>query len=291
MLPIPTPATEVTNMADWLEARALLAADRNSSRSDLRRLLVQSGIASDAPNIDDEVMASDAFSELEDRAKSCGSAYPFSVEGSVVQAPDSIDSFWPYIFCLLLSLQGANRSHPGKRPTEMFEEIAEVTAGSYVSGRAVKFGFPRRILPPGFVEALDRICKEMGEGVGAKKRPATKHAKDARLDILAWRPFLDGRPAQLLLFGQCAAGANWHNKLTDLQPRSFIDIYLKEAPAVDPVKAFFTPFRIKSIAWYETAKYGGIIFDRCRIAQFATKYSPPAGVLEWINRTLRVHNR
>jgi len=290
MLPISTPATDVLNMADWLEMRALLAADRNASRSDLRRALVQTGVLGDTSDasseLDDEVLAADAFAELRDRAASCGTGYPFSVDNGLIQAPDDFSPYWAYTFCLLLSLRGANRGEPGKKPAGMFEEVAEAAASSYVRGRSLKFGFPRRVLPTSFKEALDLVCAELREGQGARGRPSSRNAKDARLDIVAWRPFPDGRPAQLILFGQCAAGANWQSKLTELQPRTFIDLYWKEAPAVDPVRAFFTPFRLKDHNWFETAKSAGIVFDRCRIAHFAFGASAPQGVGTWIQRQL-----
>lgn len=293
MLPIPTPVTDVNNMADWLEIRALGAADGNASRSDLRRALVQSGVLADVSERGeaDEVLADNAFGELMDRAISCGAAYPFTLGGGLLQARDDIENYWPYIFCLLLSLCGRDRSQPTARPTSMFEEVAETAARAYVSGQSMKFGFPRRVLPSGFVEAVNTLCRGMHEGVEAKRRPSSRHAKDARLDIVAWRPFPDGRSAQLILFGQCAAGTNWTTKLTELQPGVFTDLYWTEPPAVPPVKAFFTPFRINADNWYEIAKPAGIVFDRCRIAHFAFGEHPPPGVLRWASRRLREEAR
>lgn len=290
MLPIPTPVTEVINLADWLEMRALLAADRNASRSDLRRTLVQSGVLGEVSNTD-EILANDAFAEIHGRAQSCGASYPFRVDNGLIQAPDDLTSYWAYIFCLFLSLRGADRSNPGKRPTCLFEEVAEIAARSYVAGNSLKFGFPRRILPAGFMSALDSMCIALGEGQGAKARPSSKNAKDAKLDIVAWRPFPDGRTAQLIIFGQCAAGANWKSKLTELQPRTFTDLYWKEPPAVEPTRAFFTPFRIKTEYWYEGAKHAGILFDRCRIAHLLFHSAPPPGVIRWNKNYLRTSQR
>jgi hypothetical protein len=295
MLPVPTPVTDVNNRADWLELRALVAADRNASRSDLRRALVRSGVLADVVEggaaLDDEVLADDAFNELRERALSCGPAYPFIVEDGLLQAYDDISSYWPYIFCLLLSLQGRDRSEPRTRPTSIFEEVAEAAARMYVAGESMKFGFPRRVAPAGFMDAVKELCLKVREGIDARRRPSSRNAKDARLDIVAWRPFPDGRPAQLILFGQCAAGTNWPSKLTELQPLVFTDLYWTEPPAVPPVKAFFTPFRISSERWYEIAKPAGIVFDRCRIANFAFGAEPPPGVLQWNSRRLREEAR
>ena len=293
MPPAPTLFTDPNNMADWLELQALRAADGKASFSDLRRYIAR---IADPEELEvsprrgesaDEVLADDTFQELGDRQVSCGAAYPFALEGYTITAPSAPERYWPYIFCLLLCLKGANRNDPSPQPSRIFEEVAEVAAGKYIGGRSLKFGFPRRVMPASFMDATEHLTKELGEGSGARKRPSTRKAKDARLDVIAWRPFPDRRAGKIILFGQCAAGGNWPQKLTDLQPREFTELYWKEAPAVHPIKAFFTPFRLGEEFWYENAKLGGIIFDRCRIAHFAYSEPAPPKLLEWNDRLLR----
>jgi hypothetical protein len=279
-------------MADWLELQALLAADGRASFSDLRRYIAgiadaeELGAAPGGGGSADELLADDTFQELGDRQRSCGPAYPFALAGDTIATGSEHDTYWPYIFCLLVCLKASNRNDPGPQPTRIFEEVAEVAAGQYIGGRSLKFGFPRRVMPASFMEATEQVTKEIGEGVGARKRPSTRKTKDARLDVIAWRPFPDNRPGKLILFGQCAAGGNWPLKLTDLQPREFTEIYWKETPAVHPIKAFFTPFRLGEDSWYVNAKLGGILFDRCRIAHFAYGEPAPPSLLEWNSRFL-----
>jgi hypothetical protein len=177
------------------------------------------------------------------------------------------------------------------RPTRIFEEVAELAAKEYVSGESLKFGFPRRVMPAGFVEALSVICTKLGEGISAKRRPDSVAEKDAHLDIVAWRPFPDRRQAQLILFGQCAAGGNWDEKLSEMQPDVFTDLYWTEAPAVKPIKAFFTPFRLSLLTWYKNAKSAGVVFDRCRIAYWAFGRERPIGLAKWNSFALRTLRR
>ena len=278
MISIPTPATDAINLADWLELQAFFAADGNASFSDLRRALATMGLGEDE---NDEILAGDAFSELSDRSLACGDCYPFVVDGSVLQTREDLESYWAYLFCLLLSYQGANRGEATNEPTRIFAEVAEIAARVYVSGKSLKFGFPRRVLPKNFEEAIQAVCKELGEGIGPKKRPDSQYAKDARLDIIAWRPFPDRRQGQMIMFGQCAAGGNWEEKLSDLQPRDFTDLYWSDPPAVTPLKGFFTPFRLPQDGWYTKAKYAGVLFDRCRIASFAHGHEPPPHLITW----------
>lgn len=277
-------------MADWLEFRALSSRDKNSSASELRRLLVSIGGDDGIPTrtggtTDDETLVASAFVEMEDRARSSLNGYPFDIVGPLVKVKPDVADCWSYIFCLLLSLKGADRADVPDQPTSLFEEVAEVAARNYVSGDSAKFGFPRRVLPTNFVAALDELCHRIGEGKGGKKRPEAYEAKDARLDIVAWRPFPDRRPAKLILFGQCAAGANFRDKLTDLQPRCFVDLFLNEHFQVEPIRAFFTPFRLPTDGWEVNARYGGIVFDRCRISHFAHAQPTPPGVVHWTKRT------
>lgn len=273
-------------MADWLEFRAYAAADGNASAEDLKRALVALGYDRSG-GASDEVLAAAAFAEIADRAAACDAAYPFQVTGGALQFRATPEIHWPYLFCQLLSLRGADRGEAEVAPTEIFEDLAEIAGRRYTSGKSMKFGFPRRVMPAGFMAALEVVCKTLKEGTGARARPNSATAKDARLDLVAWRPFRDELPGQMILFGQCAAGGNWSEKLTDLQPNNFTDLYFLEAPAVYPVRGFFTPFRLSRADWYMNAKHGGILFDRCRIADLVHGEPPLPRVLEWCQDTRR----
>ena len=77
----------------------------------------------------------------------------------------------------------------------------------------------------------------MGEGAGCKASKPTSKAKDAKLDLVAWVPFGDERRNQVSVFGQCAAGKNWHSKLNELQPLDFCNLRLQESLAMSPLSA------------------------------------------------------
>jgi hypothetical protein len=287
MINIPTPLRDPTNMADWIEFRALTAGDRNASAADLRRVIVAVGeVQTGGGNDEDEQLAAACFHELQDRAMSSGSAYPFVVHDGLITLLPEQNPCWAYTFCLLLSLAGADRSEPGKPVTELFEEVADAALGAYV-GKSLKFGFPRRVLPTGFKKALQDVMKQLREGEDVSAIPQTKKAKDAAVDLIAWRPFPDQRQAQLIVFGQCAAGANWQKKLSELNPSGFYKSYWRKPPAVDPLRAFCTPFRISADDWYSHASYGGILFDRCRIANLACTQTAPKEILQWNKRTAK----
>ena len=288
----PAASDSPEELADWLEYTALLAADRDTSIWDLARILNRSGSTDvvddpeDAehtdPGIDDVSypFAERAFAAVEERYRSCGEngeAYPFELGESFIRLRRGGANF-AYTFLLLLSAKMA-QAPPQKEAIALFDDLASAAAANYLGapqpgvGSAV-FGFPRRMLARQFPKALDDLCNQMGEGVSHVDRPRTKAQKDAKLDVVAWRHFADGRAGKLIAFGQCATGANWRSKLTELQPKNFIRLWMREAPVVDPLRMFFTPERVEQNLWLETTVNGGILFDRCRIAALAPTTGP-----------------
>lgn len=271
--------------ADWLELEALTARDGNTSAQDLIAPLRRTGsgeeledsnltgAASDQGGETTEPLAEDAFAELEDRERSCAGAYPYDVRADVVQARRNVTGSL-YAFLLLLSLRGEAAAPSGLNATQVFEEVCEralstTLGGSDRGARTIQFGFPRRVAPKGFVKAVEDLCQQTGEGVAGKKQPKAVKQKDAKLDLVGWREFPDGRRSQLMMWGQCATGANWDTKLGDFLPDAWTNTWLTEQPYVLPLKAFFVPHRVARDDWEPTSRHAGVLFDRCRIAALA----------------------
>lgn len=288
-LTTPSATSEPEALADYLELRALEADDKNASFNDLVRDLIRTGTLEavsdesdddeeegDAPPRVDEAaedIAQSVWAELEGRLAASGGEggqYPFAVEEGHIQiTADPHRS--PYLFLLLLSNFGIGASPSGTRGDTLFEDISAEASASYFGGAkglggAAVFGFPRRVLPSSFAPAIDRLCELMGEGARAPFRAPERRQKDAKLDIVAWRNFPDGREGKLLGFGQCATGRYWRNKVTELDAQKFLRKWLSVQPAVTPIGMFFVPFRVPPGEWYNVAVDGGVLFDRCRIA-------------------------
>ena len=75
----------------------------------------------------------------------------------------------------------------------------------------------------GFHEAGERTVRRLAGRlrVSAPENETKVTAKDGKLDIVVWRRFADGRPGQLIGFGQCKTGTSWPDDLTKLQPEGF----------------------------------------------------------------------
>jgi hypothetical protein len=264
------------NQADWLELVALLRDDRSTSINDLRQLLVATDTAVSLPDDGDppdELQAEEALAELARRARAADGAYPFEFDrtGALITLKDD-DVYVPYVFCLLLSWLGAAREQAQVDVARLFEQLATVAARQYL-GAAVRFGHPREgDLPRKFEDALAAVCSALGDGEAGLQVAGLRDTKDGHLDVVAWKA-IDGKPGQMILFGQCAAGGDWTTKLGELNVRDFLALYMKRVLAVEPVRAFFTPFQIPHQTWWQTSVKAGIVFDRCRISRLAHRES------------------
>ena len=203
---------------------------------------------------------------LSHREGACGpsDAYPFRVSQHGLQLRESPST--AYLFQLLVSLGFKQDHSDGTAVYKLFEELSAMAAARYLgdSRTAVVFGSPRRGLPLGFRDAVDRLVDLLREGRGCADREGLNQSKDDALDVVAWREFPDRRPSKLILFGQCAVGRLWKQKTHELQPRHWCKRNFAGQIAVDPIPAFFVPRALSERDAYDA---GGeqILFDRCRI--------------------------
>ena len=207
------------------------------------------------------------LAEVQARARAAGAGYPFSLNGTVLRTSD-----WKtrptYVFCLLLSYYSWKPKQWNCRPAQLFEELCTGAAQLFVGGKAVRFGFPRAdvTLHSTFRTAVDRLCNtHLGEGKGYSGEKALS-SKDDGLDIVAWKDHADGRSGKIVLFGACAAGHDWDQKVHELNPVSFCHQWMQKTPPSHIVKMFFLPHRIEPDRWDKLTRDAGIVFDRCRIA-------------------------
>ena len=97
-------------------------------------------------------------------------------------------------------------------------------------------------------------------------RSIKEKQKDAKLDIVAWRAFPDGRRSKLVGFGQCATGDDWTEKPFELQPTKWCRQWMRDSSGLDPFGSLFIPHQPVEDQWLLACNYGGILFDRCRIS-------------------------
>lgn len=279
--------TDPVWLADWLEMQVLRSQDWNASRGDLQSWLrIQTAGEDDDPQEGEERLILETFGELERRATAARRAYPFKVSPPLVSLRgDDWRSFSAYVFCLLVSNVGPQNL--GRlNAARLFETVATSAAKRYVSGNAEQFAFPRPQLPKAFARAVDEICRKIGEGRGMYEGQSCSK-NDDHLDVVAWRPFPDRLPGQIVIFGQCAAGKNWEGKRSELNPKAFWNKWISRPSVSRLVRAFFMPHRVPSEKWCHLGYDAGLVFDRCRIAYWAHGSDEFRQQADWSNLVLR----
>jgi hypothetical protein len=291
--------------ADWLEWSALNEPTSFVSWSSYQGSLTKGGSV-DALDVDNEQEEDDFLEdlinevgrELNSRKRACGGKggyYPYEMtHDGIAYSPKGSDL--TYRFLLMLSMFGKDAGPGGSNPERLFEELSSLVLHEYLGGvtsgleREV-FGFPRRLLPKHFPQALDILCQRMGEGAGSCGREPEHDQKDAKLDLVAWRAFPDGRRGKLVGFGQCATGDDWTDKAFELQPEKWCRLWMKDAAALDPFASLFIPHRPGEDQWLIATNYAGLLFDRCRISWLVPA---PQGDLEkniraWVEHVEKIN--
>ena len=268
----------VETLADWLELVALVGQSKSASIQDLVSLVRLNGTIEELLDPDDpfdrgseeaQETAEAAFGAISSRLRTCGDEYPFNVTSQSITAKESaVRSV--YAFLMLLSAYGKDAAGSSNSGAKLFEEVAGTALNTYLGGsttqsRTYQFGFPRRLLPTGFRAALDDMCAKMEEGGGSRDRPTSGQQNDAKLDIVGWIPMPDARPGKLMIFGQCATGWNWTDKMSEMQAGPWCDHWMIDTPPVKPLRSLFVPHCIPD-DWLATSRYSGVLFDRNRIA-------------------------
>ncbi len=268
--PLPAESTSIIKLADWLELLALQSSDDNASKGDLESALTTASVVV-ADRL--EAKALSIFAELQSRSRAAGSAYPFEINGAVLQFKGDRSEYSSYLFCLALSYFGWSTKRSWEidiNPWLLFEELSALAAAQFIGGRVHSFG-TSRISRNGnsvYKAAIDQLCIDLGEGVRFKPQPP-RWKKDDKVDLVAWKDFKDKKTSKLIMFGQCAAGNNFKDKLSDLDPDSFWRKWMSESNVSPHLKSFYIPHRVPELDWNNMGIDCGIIFDRCRVCHWA----------------------
>ncbi len=278
MLPsIPSPEAEREELADFVELQAW--RDQRVSQREIVAALGREEENEGTSGCEDEddsttSLMGEVMNELQDRALACGSGYPFEINenGTAVRFDSGSCSPKSALYLYLLLSTRLNmrvrRNHGGIDGALLLEKVASSVLRHYlgpVRARSTVFG---TAVSGGFAAKVNSLCDELGEGGGFKNLdPEPTHAVDGKLDAVAWVPFSDRRPGQLIVFAQCKTGTSWRDSTAKLQPDSFIRKWFRDAPIVGPVRAFCVSEALKA-HWMETGNDAGLVLDRCRLVDF-----------------------
>lgn len=290
---LPSPRANLNELADFVE---LVAWEQGqvSEREIIAYLgRVDDNELNEGCN-DDEDQSTDllaeVMNEIERRERACRGGYPFGLQknGTVLEyLTDRKNETESIVYrYLLLSTRLdmiKNKVLGGEDGTALLEHLSAHVLKSYLGSRAKSFVFGTATSST-FAQRIRNLCSNLREGVGFRPldRNASVTANDDKLDAVAWVPFFDSSPGQLIIFGQCKTGTTWKDLTTQLQPSAFAKRWLNEPFIVDPLRAFCVSEAVDRSRWKTSATSTGILFDRCRIVDYCSGFTTN-NLVKWTN--------
>jgi hypothetical protein len=282
---LPSPRAEPHELADFAE---LLAWDKGKTSA--REIVAYLGRLDDndgnvgCDDDDDENAAEldEVMNEVDRRRDACKDGYPFVLEldGTVLRSAPTDQNHRSHIYHYLLLATRLNMKtscvHADIDGTKLLEELSAKVLQCYLGSeraRTLVFGTG---IQGGFEEKISHLCKQLGEG-GCFRNvdDAAAQARDDKLDTVTWVPFSDGKPGQLIVFGQCKTGSNWRDLITQLQPDAFIKRWMSNGYfLLNPLRALCVSEAADRSRWSGVSVYAGLFLDRCRLVDHCESIDP-----------------
>lgn len=276
---LPSARAEINELADFAE----LLAWRKSSTS-AREILAYLGRLDDndhnigCDDNDDENAEEldEVMNEIERRQAACGGGYPFELglDGTVLRYKPEHDNHRCDVYRYLLLSTRLNmqtqRLQNQIDGTALLEEVSASVLKSYLGPTRAKSLVFGTSASGSFEGKINHLCQKLGEGGHYENIDSgLVYAKDDKLDAVAWVPFTDEKPGQLVVFGQCKTGSNWEGLNTQLQPDAFLARWTSQRRLLlNPIRAFCLSEAVNRARWNSNVLYAGLVFDRCRIMDF-----------------------
>lgn len=249
------PTKRANKVADWIEVIALIRGVAVGSNI-LHEIGTTVGY-----NAGDVAVGLNAISR---RAKLLGLAYPFKVaSGGVAATATAADRAWTAL--LLMSSESPVRPQLTVPIAAAHLErlTAEALTSLYGPGTsALRFAWPSEAgRPPEFPDAVGWLAEKMRVPVGVAYR--SPYAKDGGVDVVAWRPFPDGRSGFPVLLAQCTLEKDYRHKATDVEVRVWSGWLALD---VDPATALAIPDVVAAGEDWNALAARTIVLDRVRLA-------------------------
>jgi hypothetical protein len=210
----PPDATDPNAMADWAELTLLSQSSRRMSRAELRSAVREAMML---PDEEVEVAVEFVFREIRRRMERGAAAYPFAVDGGGIRILRA-EGALAYVFMLCVSASSLFRAERRQQEVDqLFDSLVLDALRTYMGPTAevLRFGWPATDgRPTDFYGALDWLSTKMRLDRGASR--ALPNRKDGGVDVVAWKPFPDGRSGFVSLLAQCTVQMDWTPKATDV---------------------------------------------------------------------------
>lgn len=218
------PSEDPIRLADWVELNLLLDEEATVSVTNITDELSDtppddaasserrfSGEDHESPGYWEsaEAMAETALSELVSRATWLGDRYPLAINGDAAALSEVIARRDTYRFLVALRarhLYADGLGDDGATSGLIFEELSKHALGSYLGAdheHRVRFGTAGGHRGDGLPDDLSGAVRELRQRLHeAPGQIPDRGRDDYRADVVAWKPFGDDRPGQLVAVGQ-----------------------------------------------------------------------------------------
>lgn len=284
---LPCPVTEAyaptkraDKIADWIEVECLRQA---------RAVGSDSLIAAGRPLRFREADVSLGLGTMRRRLALLGSAYPFRVANGAAAAPEAAQSAW--VALLLMSGESPIRPHldVALAATHLERVTADALENLYGPGTSsLRFAWPsEQGRPPEFPDAIRWLAEQMNVRVGTAYR--SPYNKDGGVDVVAWRPFPDGRSGFPVLLAQCTLERDYARKAGDVDIRVWAGWLALD---IDPATALAIPDVVGPGEEWNALAARTVVLDRLRLATLLRDRVQPASrmteVTHWTEHTLNL---
>lgn len=268
-------------VADWIETALLVRGSRPLGLDPLQEFFYAT------QGLEPQVVNT-GLREMVRRTQLLGERYPFRVHGGYAVQSVSTALTSAYVTMTLMAPGGPVRAYLNAAPDEsmavIFENVVADAAARIWGerGNALRFGWPSDVgRPPEFDLAIRWLAGRIGVEVGQGYRQPRR--KDGGVDVVAWRPFPDGRSGFPVLLVQCTLQENLLAKGMDVDTRLWSSWLAMD---VDPATALATPAALSSgVTWNELAlKY--MVLDRVRLASLAEPAISDEIAVDWVAQTV-----
>ena len=312
--PIPEDQFEdTTRLADWVELNLLSDEDSVASVTSIAGELAdippddsneseQRNPQDDPADRDDgeirdgywwnaDNRAEAVFKELSSRLNCLEGRYPISVADGSASVDPSTGTLEFYRFLVFLR---ARQMYPGALGDDgnesglLFEEISKHALGAFLGSgpkSSVRFGVAGNSrgdgLPLKIQDALEELSIRMNEELG--EVPDNSEA-DYGADAVAWRPFPDSLPGQLIVIGQAKIGEGGWKK--EEPPKRWVDrgsqAELLIRFVARPLSAVLFPetLSLTKSAELTGANFSSVPFDRLRLLGVLRDEDLPSALLD-----------
>lgn len=220
-------------------------------------------------NDEDEIFIKEVFMLLYQRSISFENDYPYIFsEDRIILKEDLTIKQKIYVFLLLSSNLNLFSDFESDLTTE-FEKICLFALKNYLPAYAIVKAFGKNSEFTGYTkDKVRQLAKLMHLNTKEEYLNSTsaKGTQDLGLDVVGWLPFADEIGNYISIFGQCACGKNWHNKLCET-PRynNFLNVYHSKIN-----HTIFIPYSLinyNNSMFYEHHMFSSdlLIFERKRI--------------------------